>query len=314
MKLAPIGMSVYTRIDHFRRCVEALKLNTLAGESDFYIYSDAAGKQEDEQLVREVREYAHSISGFKSVTVTERETNYGGIKNSWLAWNEVVGKGEGGMSIYLEDDILTAPGFLAFMNQALNFYRDDENITAVTGYSPNINVPADYEDDVFALTARGEGWGSGTFDRTVEAASQRIDKQEFESLDRVVLDRFGDDLLYMVELEARGELNAGDVRLSYYQATHNKYMVYPRKSLVQNIGLDGSGVHCGSSSKHDHDQLWDKIDGFTFVKGINPDARIVAECKELSRVSRGTKIAYMLRSKAPVLYSLVNGIKGVFTK
>ena len=309
MKLAPIGMSVYTRIDHFRRSIEALLQNTLASESNLYIYSDAASKKEDESLVAEIREYAHSISGFKSVSVIERETNYGGIKNSWLACLEVVEKSKVGYAIYLEDDIEVALGYLAFMNAALDFYRDDDTITAVTGYSPNVHMPADNEDDIFVLTGRGEGWGTGLYPRTVEAASQRIDKREFESLEQSVLDAFGEDMLYMIELEANGELNAGDVRLSYYQAVNNKYMLYPKLSLVQNIGLDGSGEHCGVTSKYDHDQLWDKSDGFVFVKGILPDSRIVEKCKQLSRVSRRTKFSYMLRKRAPVLYSLYKSIK-----
>ena len=71
-EVAPIGISVYTRIDHFRRCIEALKNNTLARESELFIYSDAPSNVNDACLVGEVRKYAHSIRGFKSVRVIER--------------------------------------------------------------------------------------------------------------------------------------------------------------------------------------------------------------------------------------------------
>jgi len=275
MKLAPIGMSVYTRINHFERSIEALMKNTLASESELFIYSDAASKKEDESLVQRVRDFAHGITGFKNVSVIERESNYGGVKNSWLAWKEVVGKGEGGKSIYIEDDIVTAPGFLAFINGALDFYQNDENILSITGYSPPMDMPIDYKNDIFVLP-RAIGWGMGAFDRTVEIASQRIDKQIFESIeDKTVFTVAGEDVLDMIELEANGQLNAGDVRCMYYQALHSKYTVYPRESLVQNIGLDGGGEHCRATDKFNHDQLWKKVEGFKFEKNIQADSEIL---------------------------------------
>ena len=71
-KLAPIGISVYTRINHFKQCIEALQNNILAEKSALFVYSDAASNKEDEYLVKEIREFTHSITGFKIVNVMER--------------------------------------------------------------------------------------------------------------------------------------------------------------------------------------------------------------------------------------------------
>jgi hypothetical protein len=41
-----------------------------------------------------------------------------------------------------------------------------------------------------------------------------------------------------------GELDSWAIRRTYAQFRNNAFTVFPRKSLIANIGLDGSGVHC----------------------------------------------------------------------
>jgi len=308
MNLAPIGMSVYTRIEHFKLSIAALQNNRLASESELYIYSDAASKKEDETLVQQVRDFAHSITGFKAIYVTERENNYGGVRNSWEAWKEVTKKK--GFSVYLEDDIVTAPGFLTFINKALDFYKDDENIVSITGYCPPINIPNEYGDDAFVLP-RASGWGMGSFDRTVEIGSKRIDQQAFENIvDKKIFTVAGEDVLPMIEMEANGKLNAGDVRCMYYQALNNIYTIYPRRSLVQNIGIDGSGTHCGKSEKFNHKALWDKTDGFVFAEGLLPDKSIMRANWKFRRMSARAKFVSAINGT--LLDTILRTIKRLF--
>lgn len=280
--LAPIGMSVYTRIPHFKKSIEALQNNILASQSELYIYSDAASKKEDEATVQEVRVFAHSITGFRKVHVIERKINYGGTKNSFSAWKEILENNADGISIYLEDDIVTAPGFLTFMNAALAFYKDDENIISITGYCPPLNID-DYEHDIFVLP-RFCGWGCGSFKRTISIAANKIDKDKFNNIiNKKVLTVGGADVLKMIEKEVNGEIDAGDVRCMYYQALHDRYTIYPRKSLVENIGIDGSGVHSGKNEKYHHDELWGKTDSFEFVRGIQADERFIKANQKFRR-------------------------------
>ena len=72
-KYAPILLFVYNRPEHLKQTMETLQNNTLAAESELYIYSDAARKDTDEAAVAEVRNYIHKITGFKSITLIERE-------------------------------------------------------------------------------------------------------------------------------------------------------------------------------------------------------------------------------------------------
>ena len=85
----------------------------------------------------------------------------------------------------------------------------------------------------------------------------------------------GEDMLQMLEFEVNGNIDAYDVKAMFHQFRTETFTVYPRHSLVQNIGHDGSGVHCGKTNKFHHDTLWQKTEGFDFYKNpkVNEDIR-----------------------------------------
>jgi len=269
----PVCVSVYTRIEHFKECIEALKNNTLVESTELYVYSDAASTSEHVKQVETVREYAHSINGFKSVHIIERKENYGGVANALSAVCEMVERF--GNIIFLEDDIVSAPGFLSFMNGAINFYKNDDRVLSIVGYCPPINIPTDLDSDMFCM-ARYSAWGSGIFTRTVASFKEKIDPQEFELVeDKDIFKRFGPDVLSMIKREVEGTLDAADVRCMYRQVLDGTMTVYPKKSLVQNIGHDGSGVHCGNNTRFHHDSLWDKTGDFQYCPTLKLDERII---------------------------------------
>ena len=128
--LAPIGVITYSRINHLKQTIGALQKNTLSKESEIYIFSDAP-KKGDEKLVAKVRKYLHTIDGFKKVYIYERDTNSRTINTS-SGIRTLVEKY--GRMIFLEEDIVTAPGFLQFMNDALRYYKNDQRIFSISGY------------------------------------------------------------------------------------------------------------------------------------------------------------------------------------
>jgi hypothetical protein len=77
MTPAPIVLFVYNRPAHTRRTVEALLKNKLGGESDLNNYSDAPKEPEAIEVVRDVRQYIKTTTGFRSISIVERDKNYG---------------------------------------------------------------------------------------------------------------------------------------------------------------------------------------------------------------------------------------------
>ncbi len=113
---APIALFVYARPDHTERTIKALATNHGAAETDLIIYCDGARGDADRSNVDETRRVAASSSGFRSVTLVEHPGNLG------LAENIISGVSETckrhGRVIVLEDDIVTAPGFLDYIESS----------------------------------------------------------------------------------------------------------------------------------------------------------------------------------------------------
>ena len=132
MSLAPIALFVYNRQWHTRQTVESLGRNHLARESDLYVFSDGPKDAAATDTVREVREYIRAVSGFKSMSIIERERNFG-LANSIIDGVTRLCD-ERGRVIVLEDDLVTSRYFLQFMNVALEKYQYDERVMHVSGY------------------------------------------------------------------------------------------------------------------------------------------------------------------------------------
>ena len=283
MSLAPIGLSTYSRLSHLKQTIEALKANTLAKESDLYVFSDGA-KPGDEAKVVAVRKYIDTISGFNNVHVIKRSQN-NRVKNNRDGIAGLLEKY--GKCIFLEEDIVTAKGFLRFMNESLNVYEKEEKIFSITGYSPPINIPDDYRHDIFFLR-RACGWGIGIWHDRFKKISYLDNAEVLKrfSNNRQVeeLSKYGEDLLNMILLDAAGKMDALDVKIFYYQFLNEKYSVYPRKSLVKNIGHDGSGIHCVQTNKFDVD-LWERSE-FEINGDVELDDRIVKSNYEFRRIHR----------------------------
>jgi hypothetical protein len=287
--LVPIGITTYSRINHLKQTIKALQKNILADQSDLYIFSDGA-KLGDEDKILVVRDYIRTIKGFKSINIIERETN-SYIENTSGGVNQLLD--QYGRCIFMEEDIISAPGFLTFMNKALNFYENDESIFSISGYSPPINIPADYRSDIFILK-RACAWGYGIWlDRFKEISyldysevcNRFSNNREIEELSK-----YGEDLPKMILSDAAGKIDAFDIKAFYYQFLHEKYTIYPRKSLVRNIGHDGSGIHCPKSNRFDVD-LWSRLE-FEMRKDLKLDDRIIKsnyKFRQIKGVSKGKK-------------------------
>ncbi len=187
MTLAPIVLFVYNRPAHTRRTVEALQKNDLATDSDLIIYSDAPKTPEAADAVREVRDYIRSITGFRSVRIVERERNWG-LANSIIdGVTSVVN--EHGRIVVLEDDLITSPYFLSFMNTALETYKYDETVMHISGYMFPIDS-ADLPESFFLRTA--SCWGWATWDRAWKC---------FEKCPKKLLNEFSKQTIYRFNLD-----------------------------------------------------------------------------------------------------------------
>jgi len=183
--------------------------------------------------------------------------------------------------IFMEEDNVTAPGFLTFMNNALDFYKDDANVVSIAGYTPPINIPAGYAKDYISLQ-RFNGWGFGTWKDRYDKIEMTMEKKAYlkNIKDNIFFKKLivnGEDIPHMIEQDIDGKINALDVKIMYQQIINDWYIICPRSSLVQNIGHDESGLHSGNSTKFEHSFLWDKKEDFRFSTDLTVDINIRKE-------------------------------------
>jgi Glycosyl transferase family 2 len=244
MICAPIALFVYNRRIHTQQTIEALQNNMLAGQSDLTIFSDAAKSEAQSEAVQKVREYIHRIDGFKSVKIVERPINLG-LANSIIdGVTKVVS--QHGRVIVLEDDLVTSPYFLKYMNDGLNVYEKNEDVVSIHGYV----YPIDNLSETFFLKG-ADCWGWATWKEKWAIFEPDGAKLLEELSRRDIAKRFDFNGAYpyskMLVDQIAGKNNSWAVRWYASAFLKNKYTLYPGKSLVLNIGNDGSGWHCGKT-------------------------------------------------------------------
>lgn len=248
--LAPVILFTYNRPEHTRRTIEALAANELAAETELYVCSDAAKKDADEKAVREIREYIKTVSGFSRVEILARETNYGLAKNIIEGVTELVGRR--GTVIVLEDDLVTNRYFLRFMNDGLKRYRDEKQVTGVTGYS-FLDDRTDYDRESFLCGLTGTSWSWATWaDRWAEFDANAAGWERLRT-DAAYRKKFNYDNTYdfyriLKAQQTDAGTNSWAIRWYYTNFLKDGFILCPTRSLVGNEGWDGTGVHCGKGA------------------------------------------------------------------
>ena len=243
MNLSPILLFVYNRPAHTRRCIESLSRNSLAIESELFIYADGAKDQTVADEVEEVRQYIRSIQGFKKVTLIERNENWGLARNIIDGVSTQVKKY--GKVIVLEDDLVVAPHFLRFMNDALETYQDEPKVGHIQAcdFTQDASLP-----DTFLIKWTGS-WGWATWERAWKHFNPNGKEllQELEARKLTYTFDFNGKYGFtrMLRRQIEGKNNSWAIRWNASLFLKDILSLNVGRSLVQNEGFDGSGTNCG---------------------------------------------------------------------
>ena len=291
LPLAPIALFVYNRPGHTRRTVESLRANELAQQSDLFVFADGAKNGSVAESVGAVREYVHTIYGFRSVTVIERTRNLGLSKSIISGVTQLCN--DYGRAIVVEDDVMTAPDFLVFMNCGLEQYVDETRMFSVCAFNLPIVAPQTYSYDAFC-SYRFLCWGWGTWkDRWDKADWSVQDFPEFIA-DRAKQKRFnqgGEDLSWLLTLQMEGRIDSWDTVWAYTHSKHDAVALLPVSSKAYNIGLDGSGTHCKRAPFKQHVLTHGTAFEYRFPDSVDVDPYFAAEIQRFHRPSMVRRLA-----------------------
>jgi hypothetical protein len=264
--VAPCAIFIYNRPDHAAKMFEALKANKMADVTDVFIFCDGPKNDDDWIKTEEVRAMAKRVSGFKSITIIERNENLGLAKSIVTGVTHVIDLY--GKAIVVEGDLITSIGFLEYMNTALNMYEDDEKVFHIAGYLLPINLHQNYSDTFFFNVATCWGWA--TWKRAWKYLNtDAIALYEKISSNKALANYFnvGNSICYTDHLRENitGHISTWAVKWHASVTINGGLCLHPKKSLVRNIGFDGSGMHC----PYDEDYLFQEITESAVVNRIS---------------------------------------------
>lgn len=240
--LSPILLFVFNRPWHTRRTLAALEQNEFARDSILYIYSDGPRSADDIPMVNKVRAIIREPLHFKEIVFVERKSNYGLAKNIMDGVSEVIDKH--GKVIVFEDDLEAAPHALRYFNEALTLYQKEEKVMHISGYMYPVENKKPLTESFFFRAI--SSWGWATWDRAWKHFESDIDvlTKDFnkEKIKRFSIDG-KENFWKQVKLYKAGKINSWAIR--WYLSVFNQkgLSLYPRESMIQNIGMDGSGTH-----------------------------------------------------------------------
>lgn len=294
---APIVLFLYARPDHAQKTLDALSRNLGAKESDLFIFCDGPKKESVKEAVAQVQQLAREEtrkSHFRNVYVTVSEINKGLAKSIIGGVSTVLN--QYGKCIVVEDDLITSNCFLKFMNDCLEYYENRKNIFAISGFTYPLKALKRYPHDVYlSYRACSHGWATW-IDRWKLVD---WDVKDFPQLSRSVskrrkLNRGGNDMYRMLRHQMRGERDSWAIRFCYAQSKHDMLAVYPRETLVRNIGFDGTGTHCTAL---DESKITKTVEDGIVLKpaDVKINIRIIRAFKQQYRVSFKEAIDWIMR-------------------
>lgn len=238
---APIALFAYRRRDHLDATVQSLLRNAEASRTALTIFCDGAKGEQDRADVAAVFAYAAQVTGFASVEVVERPRNFGlaasiidGV-SAMLARHDRV--------IVVEDDLLVSPHFLAYMNDGLERYADEARVASIHAYIYPLARPM---PETFFLRG-ADCWGWATWRRAWRHFNPDGAALLAQLQARKLTDAFDYDgaasFTRMLTDQIAGHNNSWAIRWHAACFLDGLLTLYPGRSLVHNIGNDGSGTH-----------------------------------------------------------------------
>lgn len=242
LDISPVILFVYNRPHHTRRTLLALENNVLAKDSILYIYSDAAKTAEDVDSVNNVRAIIREPRKFKRVEIVERKTNLGLAESIIQGVSEIIKTYK--KAIVFEDDLESSPFALTYFNDALERYKNESRVMHISGYNYPLHNHEHIPESFFFRVPGSWGWATWSrawlhFETDINALTQDFSKANIHQFSIEGKENFWKQVK---EFKA-GKINSWAIRWYLTIFNRNGLALYPRDSMIQNIGTDGTGTH-----------------------------------------------------------------------
>ena len=263
----PVVVVCYNRPDHLSRVLDRLHACRV---DNLYIVSDAARTTKDATAVAEVRRIITNIT-WTQPRIKLLGGNHGCGKSIPLAVSWVLQEND--VVIVLEDDCVPRPHFMQYMNSCLDKYKDNARVFGVAAWGLSItsSIKEKYQYDAYFHPIMGsEGWA--TWKRAwvhYEPDLRRLYERVIS--EKVNLCQAGKDFTPGILRKLKDPTY--DVWSLNWVLTcflNKAYYVYPIVAQIDNIGCDGSGLHCSVTSYFPVDNEEKKVERLPGNVILNP--------------------------------------------
>ncbi len=284
MNISPVVIPTLNRYEHLKKCIESLRNNSLAKDTELYISVDYPPEEKYRVGYDEIVQYlSNPIEGFKNVTVFFQEENLGASENGHFLYTKAFEDHDS--LIFTEDDNIFSSNFLEYMNKMMELYRNDRSVYAVTGYRWPFKLEKRAESFRSSYIS---AWGCGLWKDRVEEfecfrreelvhyLKKSSNRSKFKSWSYHVYKQAVYVACEKHHMQIYRKNTAdkvyrdADFIVEMYMHIRRLQVIVPYVSKVRNMGHDGSGENCDDSNSLIFDeQEIDSRDHFEICEAVD---------------------------------------------
>lgn len=249
MIYTPVFIPTLNRFEHLKQCVDSLNLNHNADKTEVFISVDYPPLEEYVEGHEKICRYLDETKFvFKKLHVFKQTKNLGIGIGSNYGFLIKYAMQHYDRFILSEDDNVFALGYLDFMNEALEKYKDDNSVFSICGYSFYYNLKFD-NNNFFRQHSDFNAWGCGywkeKYNEMLRHDVNYLRKMVYSPCKVLKLWRVSNlQVAHLSSFSRKCNFKWGDNFQTIYMIDHGMTQIMPAKSLVRNIGWDESGQHC----------------------------------------------------------------------
>jgi hypothetical protein len=242
--MSPVAIFTYNRPDHLRKCIQSLKKNLLFKNTKFFIFQDGLKSYSSSITAKYESLFSELPGNFK---IIKRKKNYGLKRNIMSGVSYILSKYK--TAIICEDDLVFHKDFIYYMNCMLKKYDKHKKISSISGFSYAFKnqirlFPNEY---LLSLTS---SWGWATWSvywNKFRKSNLSLKKKELFK-DKKLQYNFDYDgaqsHTLWLKKNSLNKISSWNIEWEFFNFVNSYLTLYPKRTLVENTGFDGSGIHC----------------------------------------------------------------------
>lgn len=228
--MIPVVVFAHRRADLLAMTLDGLRVNQVPS---LIVFSDGPRGDADAAAVAKVRAVLRAVT-WCPVEVHEHRTNLGLGRSVRRGVNEVLARHPA--AIFVEEDLVCAPGAYSYLSAALDHYAADERVLSVTGWTHPLITPAGLGGQPY-FDGKAECWVWGTWRRAWTEMDRPATELMRECSERGLdIRRYGSDLPKLAA-EA-GPRNLWAAGWMYRHLLTGGLCLRPPHSLCEHYGWD----------------------------------------------------------------------------